>query len=112
VDSHPERFAGLHVVARALIGYLSAVYDVDVVSDRACAADLLGNGQDTVEAVRVTPRGPGAAPVTFGFTEYPGVIVHAGMLHDFSFPVCGRDACDETAGSEADRLEMLVLDDM
>ena len=38
-----ERFAGLHAVARALIGYLSAVYDVDVDRDPAWAADLLGN---------------------------------------------------------------------
>jgi hypothetical protein len=109
VDSHPERFAGLHVVARALIGHLSAVYDVDAVSDPVYAADLLGNVEDAVEAVRVTPRSPGTASLTFVFTEYPGVMVHAGLLHDFSFPVCGCDACDDTAGSEADRLEMLVL---
>jgi Family of unknown function (DUF6226) len=109
VDSHTERFAGLHVVARALIRYLSAVYDVDVDNDPAWTADLLGNVEDAAEAVRITPRSSGTAPLTFVFTEYPGVIVHAGVLHDFSFPACGCDACDETAESEADRLEMLVL---
>ena len=109
VDSHTERFAGLHVVARALIQYLSAVYDVDVDTDPGWAADLLGNVEDAVEAVRVTPRSTGTASLTLVFTEYPGVIVHAGMLHDFSFPSCGCDACDETAETEADRLEMLVL---
>lgn len=31
------------------------------------------------------------------------------MLHDFPVPVCGCDACDETAGTTADRLELLVL---
>ena len=36
-------------------------------------------------------------------------MVHAGVLHDFPFPVCGCDACDETAETTADRLEMLVL---
>ena len=42
-------------------------------------------------------------------TGYPGVVVHAGVLHDFPFPVCGCDACDETAETTADRMEMLVL---
>jgi hypothetical protein len=107
--SHTGRFAGLHVVARALIRYLSAVYDVDVDSDPAWVADLLWNVEETAEAVRVTPRSPGTASLTFVFTESPGVIVHAGVLHDFSFPTCGCDACDETAESGADRLEMLVL---
>lgn len=42
-------------------------------------------------------------------TGYPGVLIHAGALHDFPFPVCGCDACDETAETAADRMEMLVL---
>ena len=62
-----------------------------------------------LQAVKVTPRDPGAAALTFVLTGYPGVMVHAGVLHDFPFPVCGCDACDETAETAADRLEMLVL---
>jgi hypothetical protein len=112
VHGNTERFAGLHAVAQALIRYLSAVYDVDVDSNPAWAADLLGNVEDAAEAVRVSPRSPGTASLTFVFTEYPGLLVHGGVLHDFSFPGCGCDGCDETAESEADRLEMLVLDDM
>jgi hypothetical protein len=65
--------------------------------------------RDVLEAVKVTPRSTGAAPLTFVLTGYPGVMVHAGVLHDFSFPVCGCDACDETVQTTADRLEMLVL---
>jgi hypothetical protein len=42
-------------------------------------------------------------------TGYPGVMVHAGVLHDFPFPVCGCDACDETAETTADGMELLVL---
>ena len=75
----------------------------------AWAADLLGTVEDAAEAVRVSPRSPGTASLTFVFTGYPAVLVHAGVLHDFSFPGCGCDGCDETAESEADRLEMLVL---
>lgn len=109
VDSHPERFAGLHVVAHALIDHLAAVYDVEVHQGPAHAAELLMEAPDVLQAVKVTPRRSGTAPLTFVMTAYPGVIVHAGVLHDFPFPVCGCDACDETVETTADRLEMLVL---
>ncbi|MDI3213262.1 DUF6226 family protein [Arthrobacter sp. AL12] len=109
VDSHPERFAGLHAVARALIDHLTSVYDVDVQDDPAHAGELLRAGRDVLRAVKVSPRDPGAAALTFVLTGYPGVMVHAGVLHDFAFPVCGCDACDETVETTADRLERLVL---
>lgn len=109
VDSHPERFAGLHVVARALIEHLTAVYDVDVQDDPAHAGALLMQGPGVLQAVTITPRDPGAAALTIVLTVYPGVMVHAGALHDFRLPVCGCDACDETLETTADRLELLVL---
>jgi hypothetical protein len=109
VDSHPERFAGLHVVAHALIDHLVSAYDVDVEEDPAHAGDLLMEFKDVRQAIRVTPRQSGAAPLTFVLTGYPGVVVHAGALHDFPYPVCGCDACDETAETTAHRMELLVL---
>ena len=109
VDSHPERFAGLHLVARALIDHLTAVYDVDVQDDPAHAGELLMERQGRAAGGQGHPAGSGAAALTFVLTGYPGVVVHAGVLHDFPFPVCGCDACDETAETAADRLEMLVL---
>ena len=109
VDSHPERFAGLHVVARALIEHLRAVYDVDVQEDPVHAGELFREVRDVRQAVKVAPRRSGAASLTLVLTGYPGVLVHAGVLHDFPFPVCGCDACDETVETTADRLELLVL---
>ncbi|MET1088309.1 MAG: DUF6226 family protein [Arthrobacter sp.] len=109
VDSHPERFAGLHAVARALIDRLAAVYDVDVDEGPVHAGEILLDVQNVLDSVRVTPRRRGAASLTFVLTGYPGVVVHAGELHDFPFPVCGCDACDETAETTAGRLELLVL---
>lgn len=109
VDSHPERFTGLHKIALALIDHLAAVYDVDVHDDPVRAGELLMDARNVAKAVRVTPRRDGAASLTFVLTGYPGVMVHAGLLHDFPFPVCGCDACDETAETTADRMEMLVL---
>ncbi|MFF1383472.1 DUF6226 family protein [Arthrobacter sp. NPDC058288] len=109
VDSHPERFAGLHVIALALIDHLSALYDVDVDNDPRHAAELLTDAGEVLQAVRLTARRTTAAPLTFVLTGYPGVLIHAGLLHDFPFPVCGCDACDEPAETVADRMEMLVL---
>ena len=109
VDSHPERFAGLHDVVRALIDHLAAVYDVDVEEDPLHAGELLMEARDVLQAVKVTPRRSGAAALTLVLTGYPGVMVHAGVLHDFPFPACGCDACDETAETSADRMELLVL---
>ncbi|MBT2597135.1 DUF6226 family protein [Arthrobacter sp. ISL-72] len=109
VLSHAERFAGLHSVALALIAHLTAVYDIDVDGNPGHAAELVMEAREVVQAIKVTPRMSGTASLTFVLTGYPGVLIHAGVLHDFPFPVCGCDACDETVESSADRMEMLVL---
>lgn len=106
VVTHPERFAGLHRVAGALVEHLVAVYDVEVETGVSCAADLLWRPSDVVAATRLVPRRPDAAPLTIVRTGLPGVTVHAGALQDAVFPVCG---CDETAESEAEELEQFVL---
>ena len=43
------------------------------------------------------------------FTAYPGIFLHAGLLHDFHYPACGCDACDSNWVAEADGLEQQVL---
>lgn len=108
VVSNPERFAPLHVVAEALIRYLTATYDVDVSEDRAFAADLMHTRHDIIRAVRLTPRERDAARLTFVFTSFPSVIIHAGLLQDFLYPICGCDACDETWEGLADEMEWQV----
>jgi hypothetical protein len=110
VDSHPERFAPLHQIADALIGYLQRSYQVQVTDDLGCVQDLRRPRADALRAVRLVPAVADAAVLTFVFTAYPGVIVHAGLLHDFVYPACGCDACDETWQSVADELEWTVQD--
>ena len=105
VDSHPERFAPLHEVADAIISDLMLRHDVERDDDPDVGGDLLRPFADVVRAVRLTPAAPDAAPLTFVFTSYPGLAIHAGLLTDFSYPVCGCDACDETWESTADELE-------
>ncbi|MFJ4046247.1 DUF6226 family protein [Microbacterium sp. NPDC089987] len=109
VDRHPERFAPLHTVADALVAHLRTTYDVEVQEGVEVASDLLHPHPDVVRAVRIRPPDPACAVLTFVFTAYPGVFLHAGLLHDFHYPTCGCEACDEEWTAEAERLEEQVL---
>lgn len=109
VDRHPERFAPLHAVADALIAHLRTAYDVQVHEGIDLTSDLLRLHDDVVRAVRVAPNDPACAALTFVYTGYPGVLLHAGLLHDFPYPVCGCEACDSEWTTEADDLEQQVL---
>jgi hypothetical protein len=108
VVTHPERFAPLHLVADALIEHLVDTYDVQISHDPAHAHDFV-HPMDFLRVTRVTPADPAAAPLTFAFTGFPAVIVHAGLLHDFVYPICGCDACDDTADGQVEMLEQHVL---
>ncbi|MEE6281396.1 DUF6226 family protein [Georgenia sunbinii] len=108
VTDHPERFAPLHPVADALVDHLVATYDVEVLDDVATAGDLLRPPDDAVRSVRLSPRAADAASLTVVWTLDPAVVVHAGLLHDFGFPACACDACDETWQTQATELELHV----
>src|SRR5690554_2561679 len=96
VVTHPERFAPLYLVAEALIQHLAETYEVSVSDDIAHAGELLHDSyHGVVRAVQVVPQNADAASLTFVYTSFPGVTVHAGLLHDFPFPDCGCDACDD-----------------
>lgn len=110
VDTHPERFAPLHIVAEALIAHLRDTYEVEIDEGAEVADDLVRPAfHDVVRAVRVRPDGETCASVTLVLTAYPGVYMHAGLLHDFHYPICGCDACDSTWQAEADELERHVF---
>lgn len=105
---HPQRFALLHRVADSLIDWLLDSFDVVVDRDPGVASDLLFAFEDVIRAVRVVPSNPLAAPLTFVFTGFPGIFLHAGALHDSHYPVCGCDACDDDVDSLAEGLESVV----
>ena len=110
VDTHPERFAPLHAVSDALFAHLRDTYDVDIDEGAEVAAALLHpNYHDVVRAIRIRPNDPACASLTLVFTAYPGIYMHAGLLNDFHYPVCGCDACDSNWQAEADDLERQVL---
>jgi len=110
VDTHPERFAPLHTIASALIAHLRDTYDVELDEGVETAADLRHPSSfEVVRAVRMRPNDPACATLTVVFTAYPGIYLHAGLLNDFHYPVCGCDACDSTWQAEADELERHVF---
>lgn len=107
---HPERFAPLHVIADALITHLQTAYDVEVTDDLAVANDLvLHPAVEITRAVRIRPRSEKCAPLTLVYTDLPGILLHAGVLHDFPYPPCSCDACDFSAVEEVADLERQVL---
>ncbi len=110
VTVHPQRYAPLHTVTTALIDHLGDTYDVEIEEGDPVVADLLAAPSwEVPRAVRVRPRDLECAALTFVFTSFPGLMVHAGLLQDFPFPLCGCDACDTTWQREADELEELVF---
>ncbi|WP_348786610.1 DUF6226 family protein [Leifsonia sp. NPDC080035] len=104
--SNTERYRPLHDVARALVDWLAATYTVTV---EELPPDGGTAGTTAERIVRVTPMDPTAAPLTFEFTDFPGVIVGAGALAAHVAPHCGCDACDEDVLAAVEELEQFVF---
>lgn len=80
-----------------------------VDEDVGIAAGLYPPPHDVARAVRIEPANDDGAPLVFVFTSFPGVRLYAGVLHEFPFPDCGCDACDETVEAAADEMEEIVF---
>lgn len=106
--SYPQRFEPLQGVARQLITYLGGEFEVEVASDPLFASEF-SHPSGVGEVVRLAPAVPLTAPLTFGFTSLPGVFVAAGAFHQFAFPACGCDVCDEGVAEQLDQLEEAVF---
>lgn len=94
----------LHVAARRLLDRLASEYDVTVFP----LPGYRHEGATVSEAVQVVPAEPRAASVLLAFTNAPGVIVRAGVLHEFCFPPLGGHA-QADAASLVGQLEDLML---
>jgi hypothetical protein len=114
--SHLDRYEPVHVVAQALIDYLARTYDAVVENGPSCIEVFLRPELELVpspiaflEAVTLSPQVLSCAPLTFGFTSFPGLSLRAGVLYDFHFPHCGCDACDVSIDYHLDKLEQSVF---
>lgn len=95
--THPERFAPLLLVVDALLEYLVVNYVTAV--DRSTLPD-------GTQRIALHPSTGAAVTIT---TTAESARIDAGALFRERMPDCTCDACDETAESEADRLEETLL---
>jgi hypothetical protein len=86
-----------------MIDQLEAGYAVRREDGRGVDVELCDR-YEAVEVVRLSPGG-GAAALTFGFTEFPSVVVRFGLWRIEAFPSCGCDACDEQPHELVEELE-------
>lgn len=103
--TNAERYRALHEAARLLIDQLTT----DYVAERTDGAALLSSYASAwpdADATTLTPAT--GAPLTFGFTPFPGLVVRFGFCGEASFPSCGCDGCDEDPADEARRMAELV----
>lgn len=106
--TNPERFRPLHGSAERLLGRLEATFDVEREEGYGLDDEL---GRYAAKpTVRLAPRSTDGGPLTIVFTSFPGLLVRLGQWVVEPVPVCGCDACDETAEQEQARLESLVGD--
>ena len=105
--TNPERFAPVHPFAQALLARLASEFDVE----REEGSDLepgLGPTELARSSIMLKPRNRSAAPVLVSFTTFPGLVVRAGRWLHEPVPVCGCDACDESAESAIESFSFLV----
>lgn len=92
--TNPERYRVLHGVAEQLLDRLDAEYLVD----RAEGSDVdrtLAGRRPVERVVRLTPSEGNGAPLTIGFSSFPGLYVRYGVFLATALPHCRCDACDE-----------------
>ncbi len=105
----PERFSRLQPFALDLLKRLERDYDV-FRSEAFELAPRMRPFEHARPPVTLTPTVPTAAPIAIGFAPHPSVIVRFGRWVAEPFPSCACDACEETAESEAARLEELITE--
>jgi Family of unknown function (DUF6226) len=105
--TNPERFRPLHDVALTLLEQLHASFNVERVDGYGLDSEL-EVGDLARPAVTLIPNDSNAAPLTVALTTFPGLKVRVGRWCTDGFPACGCDACDETAATEAGRLQEII----
>ncbi|MGI8516956.1 MAG: DUF6226 family protein [Acidimicrobiia bacterium] len=103
--TNPERYQAVVDTARGMIADLVKTFQVELTpGDRSL--DFPDWNASVEEVNRLRPSQ--GAPLTFMFTEFPGVVVRVGGWCVEAFPACGCDACNEPPGEVVERLSELV----
>ena len=95
--TNAERFRPLHPTMLEIIGRLENGFEVERTEGYGLDEELERGFGLARPCVRLSPRDPDAAPIAVVFSAFPGLHVLFGRWHTESFPICGCDACDESA---------------
>ena len=111
VVDHPERFKPLHTIASAVVTHVTELFEVDSEEGYGLlsAYPHVPDPEYVDRVVRLTPRSPQAAPITFVWINSPAASIFAGALFHTSYPSCACNACDERWDACADELEEQVF---
>lgn len=108
--TNPERFLLLHTAALEIIGRLESDFEVERAEGHGLDEELERGLNTARPGVNLIPSDPEAAPILVVFTTFPGLHIRFGRWHKEPFPVCGCDACNESAGGEIERLNEMFDD--
>jgi hypothetical protein len=101
-----ERYGALQSSADALVDSLSRRFVLEVVRTPELDPSLWRDYRLT-RVARLEPAG-GGAPITIGWTDFPGLAVWFGNWTEERYPQCGCDACDEDVDDLRDLLARQV----
>ena len=102
--TNPQRFGPLHEAALEMVARLEGEFEAELAEGYGLDEDLESKRGLARPSVRLSPVDPEAAPITVVFTDFPGLFVRYGRWAEGLFPVCGCDACSETAESGIESL--------
>ena len=105
--TNPERFQPVHGAAMELLDRLEREFEVRRIESCAAAAEL-AKVSDARPPVKLVPNDSEAAPIAVAFTHFPGLHLKFGRWRTEWLPVCGCDACDETADELIGEMNRLV----
>lgn len=108
--TNPRRFAPLQIVAAELLDQLSTRFDVARAEGYHLDPELEASLELARPGVKLTPRDASSAPLVVVFSAFPGLHARFGRWCLNAFPVCGCDACEETAEGEVERLNSMIGD--
>ena len=108
--TNAERFLALHTAMLEIVDRLSNDFQVERTEGFGLDEELERSLSLARPDVKLTPRDPDASPIVVVFTSFPGLHVRFGRWCKEIFPVCGCDACDESAEGEIERLNDMVDD--
>ena len=103
-----ERFRPVHSAIVEMIVKLEAAFDVERVEGYGLDEELEKPFSLARASIRLSPIDPDAAPIAVAFSDFPGLKIRFGRWSTELFPVCGCDACDESAEGEIERMTKMV----